>query len=52
MKDAEFNIGHAAMMINAFATNNFSELRIAGTYKHTYIHINIHTPTPTLTPTP
>ena len=30
MKDAVFNIGHTAMMINAFATGNFAELKYAG----------------------
>jgi homoserine kinase len=29
MHDAVFNIGHAAMMVNAFATNNFEELKVA-----------------------
>ncbi len=29
MEKAVYNVGHAAMMVNAFATNNLEELRIA-----------------------
>jgi homoserine kinase len=29
MSKAIFNVGHAAMMINAFNTNNFEELKVA-----------------------